>query len=136
MQIAWIVLDCAPAVFIHFTLPWLFLSYAAVYSGVKLSADSIECRAPPSSLGRQEVTISSNGVDFYGGIELTYATGHLVTGITPLQGDINGGTEVFVSGTGFNIPAVPKAELRHETFHCRFNEEDVPAVVLKRSFRR
>ena len=77
-------------------------SNSTAYMGTWISPNEIECAVPKLGLlGTHGVYVSSNGIDWVGGLQLTYEAERTVESIYPTNGRLEGGTEVVISGTGF-----------------------------------
>ncbi len=70
-----------------------------VVSSTEITADS-----PPGAAGQVEVTVSGTG-GTSNGEPFTYVAAPSLSGVTPSNGTVGGGTRVTLSGTGFAAPA-------------------------------
>ena len=97
--------------------------------GTWISPNEIECAVPKLGLlGTHGVYVSSNGIDWVGGLQLTYEAERTVESIYPTNGRLEGGTEVVISGTGFQSVNNPGDE--HLTPFCNFGSIEVSATVI------
>ena len=107
-----------------------------VVSGVWRSPTQLDCRAPHLPPSLREVAVTSNGVDWTGGVYLTFEPDRTIVGMEPLAGPPEGGTLVSVQGTGFRAGgggssspvALDPANLLSP--FCRFGTVEVNAVVV------
>ena len=84
------------------------LSVAAMF----VNDTMVVCSAPDAAQGSVDVRVSSNGVDYSKtSASYEYVDAHHVHDVLPRSGSTNGGTIVYVSGTGFKNTS---------NLYCRF----------------
>jgi len=109
------------------TLRCRFESSGSTAAARRVSAEQLECAAPPSSgSGSRRVEVSVNGQQFSSsGVSFTYRPAAAVSSVWPARGVAEGGTPVTVLGSGFSSDAEALGALR-----CRFNATVVPAAYV------
>ena len=108
-------------------------SEAVLVQGVWHSTTELDCEVPHLPPGLREVAVTSNGVDWTGGVYLSFEPDRTIVGMTPLAGPPEGGTLVSVTGTGFrpvgsDSPVFDPTRLLSP--FCRFGTVEVSAVVV------
>ena len=80
------------------------------------------------------VTVSAtmNGVDYVGSLDFQYLQERTVSSMFPSSGPINGGSDVYFFGTGFDEIHDKLQRLSMLPF-CRFGNVEVPAKILNSS---
>lgn len=129
------------------TLSCRFGSQGAVLA-LWLSSTQVSCVVPPTRSGPREVTltVTNNGQDFAAGaLTYTYLPVFTLLKLDPVEGPVDGGTEVTLIGTGLGQAgpwacifgqsfAVPAAQLENESLKCRSPPKE-PGLVSVRAFR-
>lgn len=84
-------------------------------------ADQIRCRTPTWDFPGDAVhlDVSFNGLDYYGGYQMTMVDALSTLRISPLCGPVDGGTKVNIYGTGMNssIPQEATVMVKFGTTH-------------------
>lgn len=113
-----------------------------------LSSTRVSCLVPPSRSGPREVTltVTNNGQDFAAeALTYIYLPAFTLLNLDPVEGPVDGGTEVKLMGTGLGQAgpwacifgqrfAVPAAQLPNGTLRCRSPAME-PGLVSVRVFR-
>jgi hypothetical protein len=87
-----------------------------------LTAEAVQCVAPPRAVGKCDVALSENGVDASEGAgSFTYVAETVISAVEPSAGPAGGGTAVTVTGTGF---------IASPRFRCRFGAVSVLPVSV------
>ncbi|KAL7434371.1 hypothetical protein ACHAXM_004035 [Skeletonema potamos] len=102
-----------------------------IVPAIFISSTEISCTSPDASKQRLDnatavgVQVSLNGVDFsHATVQFQYSIPALVHSIHPIQGSVNGGTEIVVQGENFFPSTLPL---------CIFGNSSVPAAVHSES---
>ena len=105
-------------------------SLAAVVPAIFISTTEISCVSPDASKHLENATVvdvqvSLNGVDFSPAmVQFQFSLPAFVHSIHPVQGSVNGGTEIVVKGESFFPLTFPS---------CVFGNSSVPAIVHSES---
>ncbi len=94
-----------------------------------LRSTAVRCITPPLSPGDVSVEVTFNGVDFVVSPQMLKVDSKLtIAGITPFAGPISGGTEVTITGTGFDVEnTTDEGGSPDGWFSCLFGESQITA---------
>lgn len=102
-----------------------------LFPALWLRSTAVRCLTPTTlSPGEVVVEMTFNGVDFVAAPNILVVDEKLtVTGIAPLSGPINGGTDVVIAGTGFGVDYNTEGDSKYSWF-CSFGDSLAAATVV------